>query len=71
MNTDLTCVLDKIRGHCIALVERKVLPPGLCWLLKPSKSVSKEHSNIASILELANMTNGECFLFWKAFIIKK
>jgi hypothetical protein len=73
MNPDLTWhlqVLDKIRGHYIALVERKVLPPGLCWLLKPSKSVSKKHPNIASILELANMTTQECNLFWKPFVRK-
>jgi hypothetical protein len=73
MNPDLTWhlqVLDKKRGHYIALVERKVLPPGVCWLLKPSKSVSKKHPNIVSILELANMTTQECKLFWKPFIRK-
>jgi hypothetical protein len=73
MNPDLTWhlqVLDKIRGHYMALVEMNVLPQGLCWLLKPSKSVSKKHPNIASILELANMTTQECNLFWKPFVRK-
>jgi hypothetical protein len=73
MNTDLTWhlqVLDKIRGHYIALVERKVLSPGLCWLLKPSKSVSKKHPNIGSILELANMTMGNVSYFGKPSSLK-
>jgi hypothetical protein len=73
MNPDLTWhlqVLDKTRGHYIALVERKVLSPGLCWLLKPSKSLSKKHPNIESLHELAKMTNEECNLFWKTFFRK-
>jgi hypothetical protein len=73
MNPDLTWhlqVLDKVRGHYNALVERTVPLPGLCWLLKPSKSMSKKHPNIASLLELVNMTTEECFLFWKPFVRK-
>ena len=63
MNPDLTWhmqVLDKIRGHYIALVEREVMRPGLCWPLKLSKSVPKKLPNIVSLLELANMTTDEC-----------
>jgi len=58
-------VLNQLRGQYIELVRAKVLPAGVCWLLKENANVQKKIPNVVTVTKVANIPKEETHQFWK------
>jgi hypothetical protein len=70
MSTDLEWaleVLDKLRGHYIALVKSNSLEPGVCWLLKPITTLINKHPAMIHVCDVVGMGPEETVEFWEPF----
>jgi hypothetical protein len=60
-------VLDKLRGHYIALVKSNSLEPGVFWLLTPITTLINKHTTMIHVCDVVGMGPEETVEFWEPF----